>query len=124
MLRCGFFFLSAQVSGGDPDVHIVCQRLAQLRQSWAAALTPASILVQDQQSRLVAAGHSGKASTGETNPRLRILFAAPAWVPSRAFGGPVVAAGDLVRRLVARGNDVDVVTTTMVDFHTRLCYGP
>jgi len=51
--------------------------------------------------------------------RLRILFAAPVWAPSRAFGGPVVAAGELVRRLVARGNDVDVVTTTIVDLHTR-----
>jgi glycosyltransferase involved in cell wall biosynthesis len=51
--------------------------------------------------------------------RLRILFAAPVWAPSRAFGGPVVAAGELVRRLVARGNDVDVVTTTIVDLQTR-----
>ena len=53
------------------------------------------------------------------DPRLRILFAAPVWAPSRAFGGPVVAAGELVRRLVARGNDVDVVTTTIVDLQTR-----
>jgi glycosyltransferase involved in cell wall biosynthesis len=53
------------------------------------------------------------------DPRLRILFAAPVWAPSRAFGGPVVAAGELVRRLVARGNDVDVATTTIVDLHTR-----
>jgi glycosyltransferase involved in cell wall biosynthesis len=50
---------------------------------------------------------------------LRILFAAPVWAPSRAFGGPVVAAGQLVRRLVARGNDVDVITTTIVDLHSR-----
>lgn len=50
---------------------------------------------------------------------LRILFAAPVWAPSRAFGGPIVAAGELVRRLVAHGNDVDVVTTTIVDLHTR-----
>jgi glycosyltransferase involved in cell wall biosynthesis len=50
---------------------------------------------------------------------LRILFAAPVWAPSRAFGGPVVAAGELVRRLVARGNDVDVITTTIVDLHSR-----
>jgi len=50
---------------------------------------------------------------------LRILFAAPVWAPSRAFGGPVVAAGELVRRLVARGNDVDVVTTTITDLHSR-----
>jgi glycosyltransferase involved in cell wall biosynthesis len=46
---------------------------------------------------------------------LRILFAAPVWSPSRAFGGPVVAVGELVRRLVARGQDVDVLTTTIVD---------
>jgi glycosyltransferase involved in cell wall biosynthesis len=50
---------------------------------------------------------------------LRILFAAPAWSPSRAFGGPVVAAGELVRRLVARGHDVDVITTTIVDLDRR-----
>jgi glycosyltransferase involved in cell wall biosynthesis len=50
---------------------------------------------------------------------LRILFAAPVWSPSRAFGGPVVAAGELVRRLVARGNTVDVLTTTIVDLETR-----
>ena len=50
---------------------------------------------------------------------LRILFAAPAWSPSRAFGGPVVAAGELVRRLVARGHTVDVLTTTIVDLDQR-----
>ena len=50
---------------------------------------------------------------------VRILFAAPAWAPSRAFGGPVVAAGELVRRLVAHGHDVEVVTTTIVDLAHR-----
>jgi glycosyltransferase involved in cell wall biosynthesis len=50
---------------------------------------------------------------------LRILFAAPAWSPSRAFGGPVVVAGELVRRLVARGHAVDVLTTTIVDLDRR-----
>jgi glycosyltransferase involved in cell wall biosynthesis len=50
---------------------------------------------------------------------LRILFAAPAWSPSRAFGGPVVAANELVRRLVARGHDVDVLTTTILDLEQR-----
>src|SRR3954462_4058922 len=50
---------------------------------------------------------------------VRILFAAPAWAPSRAFGGPVVAAGELVRRLVARGHVVDVLTTTLLDLHRR-----
>jgi glycosyltransferase involved in cell wall biosynthesis len=51
--------------------------------------------------------------------RLRILFAAPAWAPSRAFGGPVVVARELVRRLVARGHVVDGLTTTIVDLHHR-----
>jgi glycosyltransferase involved in cell wall biosynthesis len=51
--------------------------------------------------------------------RLRILFAAPVWAPSRAFGGPVVAASELVRRLVVRDNIVDVLTTTIVDLHHR-----
>jgi glycosyltransferase involved in cell wall biosynthesis len=51
--------------------------------------------------------------------RLRILFAAPAWSPSRAFGGPVVAAGELVPRLVARGHDVEVLTTTILDLARR-----
>ena len=50
---------------------------------------------------------------------LRILFAAPVWAPSRAFGGPVVAARELVRRLVARGHSVDVITTTIVDLEQR-----
>ena len=50
---------------------------------------------------------------------LRILFAAPVWAPSRAFGGPVVAAGELVRRLVARGHTVDVLTTTISDLEAR-----
>jgi glycosyltransferase involved in cell wall biosynthesis len=59
-----------------------------------------------------------KASAVEGRP-LRILFAAPAWSPSRAFGGPVVAAGELVRRLVARGHDVEVLTTTILDLHHR-----
>lgn len=50
---------------------------------------------------------------------LRILFAAPVWAPSRAFGGPVVAAGELVRRLVAHGHTVDVITTTIFDLEQR-----
>ena len=54
-----------------------------------------------------------------TEQRLRILFAAPAWSPSRAFGGPVVAAGELVRRLVARGHRVEVLTTTILDLQQR-----
>jgi hypothetical protein len=59
-----------------------------------------------------------KASAVSQRP-LRILFAAPAWSPSRAFGGPVVAAGELIRRLVARGHVVEVITTTIVDLDAR-----
>src|SRR3954454_4879290 len=50
---------------------------------------------------------------------VRILFAAPAWAPSQAFGGPVVAARELVRRLVAHGHVVDVLTTTIMDIRHR-----
>jgi glycosyltransferase involved in cell wall biosynthesis len=50
---------------------------------------------------------------------LRILFAAPAWWPSRAFGGPIPVARELVRRLVVRGHSIDVVTTTLLDLHGR-----
>jgi hypothetical protein len=53
------------------------------------------------------------------SPPLRILFAAPVWAPSRAFGGPVVTAGELIRRLVARGHTVEVITTTIVDLERR-----
>jgi glycosyltransferase involved in cell wall biosynthesis len=49
--------------------------------------------------------------------RLHILLASPAYWPARSFGGPVVVARELVRRLVERGHEVDVVTTTLVDLH-------
>jgi len=45
--------------------------------------------------------------------RLRILFAAPAWWPATAFGGPVVVARELTSRLAARGHPVEVVTTSL-----------
>ena len=50
---------------------------------------------------------------------LRILLASPAYWPARAFGGPVVAGRELVRRLVERGHSVDVVTTTLADLQSR-----
>jgi glycosyltransferase involved in cell wall biosynthesis len=50
---------------------------------------------------------------------LSILLASPAYWPARAFGGPVVVARELVRRLVERGHRVDVVTTTLLDMHRR-----
>ncbi|TML66813.1 MAG: glycosyltransferase [Actinobacteria bacterium] len=54
-----------------------------------------------------------------TDARLRILFAAPVWWPSHAFGGPVTAARELVRGLVARGHDVEVVTSSILGLHER-----
>jgi glycosyltransferase involved in cell wall biosynthesis len=50
---------------------------------------------------------------------LRILFAAPAWWPAVAFGGPIGAGRELTRRLVERGHEVEVVTTTLVDVGRR-----
>ena len=47
------------------------------------------------------------------DPKLRIVLASPAYWPAVAFGGPVVAARELVRRLVARGHAVEVLTTTL-----------
>jgi len=48
---------------------------------------------------------------------LRILFAAPAWWPAVAFGGPVGVGRELTRRLVERGHEVEVVTTSLRDVH-------
>ena len=50
---------------------------------------------------------------------MRILLASPAYWPAHAFGGPVVVLRELVARLVARGNAVDVVTTTLRDVGVR-----
>jgi glycosyltransferase involved in cell wall biosynthesis len=44
---------------------------------------------------------------------LRILFSAPAYWPAVAFGGPVGVARQLTEALVRRGNEVEVVTTTL-----------
>jgi glycosyltransferase involved in cell wall biosynthesis len=51
--------------------------------------------------------------------RLRILLASPAYWPAHAFGGPVVVARELVSRLVARGHEVDVLTTTLREVGER-----
>ena len=50
---------------------------------------------------------------------LRILFAAPAWWPAVAFGGPIPVTRELSERLAARAHAVEVVTTALVDLHTR-----
>jgi glycosyltransferase involved in cell wall biosynthesis len=50
---------------------------------------------------------------------LRILFAAPAWWPAVAFGGPIPVTRELSKRLATHGHDVSVVTTTLVDLHSR-----
>ena len=50
---------------------------------------------------------------------LRILFAAPAWWPATAFGGPIAVARELTSRLAGRGHRVEVVTTSLVDLRTR-----
>ena len=50
---------------------------------------------------------------------LRILFAAPAWWPALAFGGPIPVTRELSERLAAHGHGVSVLTTTLVDLQTR-----
>ncbi len=50
---------------------------------------------------------------------MRILFAAPAWWPATAFGGPVAVAGELTTRLAARGHAVEVVTTSLTGLDRR-----
>jgi glycosyltransferase involved in cell wall biosynthesis len=52
-------------------------------------------------------------------PPLDILLATPAYWPAHAFGGPVVASRELVRRMVERGHRVTVLTTTLVDVARR-----
>ena len=50
---------------------------------------------------------------------LRILFATPAYWPAHAFGGPVEVARGLVSRLVERGHELEVLTTTLTDVGGR-----
>jgi glycosyltransferase involved in cell wall biosynthesis len=50
---------------------------------------------------------------------LRILFAAPAWWPAVAFGGPIPVARELSEGLASRGHHVEVVTSGLVDLHRR-----
>lgn len=45
--------------------------------------------------------------------RLRIVFAAPAYWPATAFGGPVPVMRALARELQALGHHVEVLTTTL-----------
>ena len=46
---------------------------------------------------------------------LRVLFAAPAYWPALAFGGPIWMARELTEGLVARGHAVEVLTTSIAD---------
>jgi glycosyltransferase involved in cell wall biosynthesis len=67
----------------------------------------------------VVSGLVGASLSAMARDPLRILFAAPVWWPSRAFGGPVTAARELVRRLADRGHTIDVVTSTIENLHER-----
>ena len=51
--------------------------------------------------------------------RLRILLAIPAYWPAHAFGGPVEVARGLVSRLVERGHELEVLTTTLTEVGRR-----
>ena len=56
--------------------------------------------------------------TGVSRP-LRIFFAAPAYWPATAFGGPVPVMRALARELTALGHRVDVLTTTLTELRAR-----
>ena len=117
--------LLEQVAGDDGDVVVVGERLAQLRQQLRRRLHPRPVvLVEDEEPwfPLACPGPSRRRTVTCRAVRrapLSILLASPAYWPARAFGGPVVVARELVRRLVERGHRVDVVTTTLVDMHRR-----
>jgi len=50
---------------------------------------------------------------------LHIVFAAPAYWPATAFGGPIPVMRALARELSALGHRVDVVTTTLTNVRDR-----
>jgi len=50
---------------------------------------------------------------------VRILIATPAYWPASAFGGPISVIRELVRGLRARGHDVEVVTSALVELGRR-----
>ena len=56
---------------------------------------------------------------GEGDAPLRILFAAPAYWPATAFGGPISMARELTEGLTRLGHRVDVVTTSLADLQRR-----
>ena len=51
---------------------------------------------------------------------LKILFVTPYFYPALAYGGPVKSTFDLARKLVARGNQVTVFTTDVLDQRRRI----
>ncbi len=53
------------------------------------------------------------------NRALHIVFAAPAYWPATAFGGPIPVLRGLARELSALGHRVDVVTTTLTNVRDR-----
>lgn len=60
------------------------------------------------------AGVAGKVAQANVSP-MRIAFVTPAYWPALSFGGPVWVFRALARELAARGHDVDVWTTTLVE---------
>ncbi|MDQ3279835.1 MAG: glycosyltransferase [Acidobacteriota bacterium] len=44
---------------------------------------------------------------------MRILHVVPTYLPARRYGGPIVAVHGLCKALVARGHEVDVITTNV-----------
>jgi glycosyltransferase involved in cell wall biosynthesis len=61
---------------------------------------------------------AGKGAQANVSP-VRIAFVTPAYWPAASFGGPVWVFRALARELVARGHEVDVWTTTLVELGRR-----
>jgi glycosyltransferase involved in cell wall biosynthesis len=53
---------------------------------------------------------------------LSVLWAAPAYWPATAFGGPIPVMRELARRLTERGHRLNVVTTSILDLHRRSAF--
>ncbi len=114
--------MAARRPGQHADLVLVGERLAELGEQMRRRLDARPVvLVDDEQAGLGGVGHGGRTlpSTPMEGAALRILFAAPAWWPAVAFGGPIPVTRELSERLAAHGHGVSVVTTTLVDLHSR-----
>ena len=68
---------------------------------------------------MLATGQNANVSQSGMSRALHIVFAAPAYWPATAFGGPIPVMRALARELSELGHRVDVVTTTLTTVRDR-----